>query len=98
MLQSLPASTDNDVDFLVAYATYVRGKLDLYENVLCPRVSSRNITTETALLSPTLRMLDQGLETTTVFKRSIAQFLGVPIGEELHLLRTASEGLAKCGF
>lgn len=91
----------NDIDFLVAYATRVRGKLDLYENVFV-REFLRGISTSETRVAPAkrgnLEMLDRGLETTTVFKRLIAQFLGVPIGEELHLLRAASEALANYGL
>lgn len=33
-----------------------------------------------------------------MFKRTIAGFVGVPLGKELHLLRAKSAGLAKYGF
>jgi len=93
--------SDDDFDFLVDYASYVRDKLYLYENVFV-REFLRGIWTTETRVAPAkrcrLQMLDRGLETSTVFKRTIAQFLGVPLGKELHLLRDASSGLAEYGY
>ncbi|KAL7573183.1 hypothetical protein ACA910_018843 [Epithemia clementina (nom. ined.)] len=41
----------------------------------------------------TLSMLDRGVETSQAFKQLIAEFLGVPIGVELRILRKASVNL-----
>lgn len=40
-----------------------------------------------------LRMLDCGVETSEAFKRLIAEYLGVPLGQELAMLRRASANL-----
>ena len=45
-----------------------------------------------------LPLLYLGLETSSAFKRKIAEYVGVPTGEELQLLRAASCGLEKFGF
>lgn len=90
----------DDFDFLVSYAQYVRGKLKLFDVFVCEFL--RGILTTETHVAPAKRcrlpMLDQGVETTIVFKRTIAQFLGVPLGKELHLLRAASPGLAEYGY
>jgi hypothetical protein len=41
-----------------------------------------------------LTLLNQGKETTLAFTKPIAEYLGVPMGEELHLLRKARKKLA----
>jgi hypothetical protein len=42
--------------------------------------------------------LNQGSVTSLVYKRQIAECLGIPMGDELRLLRQASANLAKWGF
>ena len=42
-----------------------------------------------------LPLLSQGSETTMSYKRAIAEFLGIPTGRELRLLRRASEYLSR---
>jgi hypothetical protein len=70
----------------------MRGKLDLYENVLVQEFL-RGISTSESRVAPAKcchMNARPGLETTILFKHSIAQFLGFPFGEELHLLRIVS--------
>ena len=43
-------------------------------------------------------MLECGRDTSYVFKRLVADYLGIPLGEELRLLRRASEHLENWGF
>jgi hypothetical protein len=93
---------NNSFDFLITYATHVRGKLDLYENVLlCPRVSSRNIyerDSRCASQMLSFEMLDRDLRDNHCIQTFNCSILVVPFDEELHLLRIVSEDLTECGF
>lgn len=96
------AFTDNDFEFLTTFAADVRGRLDLYESVFVREILRGIAITNQSDVAPANRchlpMLDRGAETGMMFKRTIAQFVGVPLGKELHLLRVASVGLSKCGY
>jgi hypothetical protein len=50
----------------------------------------------TCLLS--LPLLNLGAETSIAWKRSIAEYAGIPYGAELKVLRAALANLEKCGF
>jgi len=94
--------SEEDFDFLVAFAIYVRDKLSLYDDVFVRQILCGIAATESHVTPPAnrcrLSMLDRGLETGIIFKRTIAEFLGVPLKVELRLLRSASEGLTKYGY
>jgi len=71
----------------------IRTKLDLHETFV--KDFLRGIAIVTPRQPPSLRsqlpMLDRGVETSQAFKRLIAEYLGVPLGTELGLLRQAME-------
>lgn len=70
---------------------HLRSKLDLHRSFLNDFL--RGIAVSTPHIPPAHRshlpLLDRGVETSQAFKQIIAQFLGVPIGAELALLRKA---------
>jgi hypothetical protein len=59
----------------------------------------RGISIKTPHLAPALRsqltLLDRGVETSEAFKRLIAEYLGVPVGPKLSLLRRADENIKR---
>lgn len=68
--------------------------LDLHETYV--KEFLRGIAIKTPLLAPALlSMLDRGVETSQAFKRLIAEYLGVPVGAKLHLLRKAHDNLQR---
>ena len=74
---------------------HVKGKLDLHRTFLTDFL--RGIAVSTPRLPPSMRsqlpLLDRGVETSQAFKQLIAEFLGVPVGAELALLRRAMNKL-----
>uniref|UniRef100_A0A7S3P3V4 DUF4116 domain-containing protein n=1 Tax=Amphora coffeiformis TaxID=265554 RepID=A0A7S3P3V4_9STRA len=74
---------------------HVKGKLDLHRTFLTDFL--RGIAISTPRLPPSMRsqlpLLDRGVETSQAFKQLIAEFLGVPVGAELVLLRRAMNKL-----
>ena len=90
----------SDFNFLVSFASKVRRKLELHD------VFVREILRGIAIAKPHeapahrchLPLLDRGSETSTVLKKLIAEFLGAPLGKELHVLRKVSLSLMKSGY
>jgi hypothetical protein len=76
---------------LAQVRTHVESKLDLHRSFLNDFL--RGIAVSTPHLPPPIRsqlpLLDRGVETSQAFKQLVAQFLGVPVGAELTLLRRA---------
>lgn len=74
---------------------YVKDKLDLHTTFVDEFL--RGIAVPTPHISPSRRsqlpMLDRGVETSQAFKQLIAAFLGVPVGEELRIVRTCHKHL-----
>lgn len=74
---------------------HVKGKLDLHRTFLTDFL--RGIAVSTPHIPPARRsqlpLLDRGVETSQAFKQLIAEFLGVPVGTELALLRRAMNKL-----
>ena len=70
---------------------HVQSKLDLHRTFVNDFL--RGIAVSTPRIPPARRsqlpLLDRGVETSQAFKKLIAQFLGVPVGAELALLRKA---------
>lgn len=91
---------DEDFETVVNFASRVRARLELYDTFV--RVFLCGIAIIRPHQSPATRCslprLDKGFETTITFKKSIADYLGVPMKEELHPLRTASTNLHKLGY
>lgn len=90
------ASTRNalcpQVPFSLAHVQrHVQSKLDLHRTFLNDFL--RGIAVSTPHIPPARRsqlpLLDRGVETSQAFKELIAEFLGVPLGAELALLRRA---------
>jgi len=83
---------DEDFLFLVKFALGVRERLEVHtgfvQGVLCG--TTRDI--------KPLSVLNQGRETTYAYTKLIADFLGIPKGQELRRLRHASSHLAAWGF
>jgi hypothetical protein len=85
----------DDFQFLTEFAGIVRAQVQFHENfvrILCAMSSS------TVSKNCHLPVLDQGKETSSAYKKLLAEFLGVPTGNELRLLRSASMNLAKWGY
>ena len=80
---------------LATVQNHVRSKLQLHRSFLNDFL--RGIAVPKPQLPPALRsqlpLLDRGVETSQAFKHLIAEFLGVPVGEELALLRRADRRL-----
>jgi hypothetical protein len=76
---------------LAQVRTHVESKLELHRSFLNDFL--RGIAVSTPHLPPPIRsqlpLLDRGVETSQAFKQLVAQFLGVPVGAELTLLRRA---------
>lgn len=70
---------------------YIQSKLDLHKTFVNDFL--RGIAVATPRIPPSRRsqlpMLDRGVETSQAFKILIAEFLGVPIGENLRVMRQA---------
>ena len=87
----------DDLTFLFSFALKVRAKIVSHDNfvkrVLCG-MSARHVDGDGFHLP----LLDQGDETSLAYKKLLAEFLGVPMGSELRLLRRASTNLAIWGY
>jgi hypothetical protein len=58
-----------------------------------------NVSMDGFQLAPSLfAMLNQGDETSMVYKKLLAEFTGVPMGNEIHVLRRASANLVRWGY
>lgn len=82
----------DDLSFLLSFSEKVRSK------IACHMAFTRLLCGMQLGVDTPLVMLSQGRETALVYKKRIAEFLGVSKGEELRLLRKASLNLAKWGF
>jgi len=85
------SGSNDDFEHVVAFASRVRSRLKLCDTFV--REVLWGIAVVTLHQPPALRhllLLDQGTETTVVFMKLIAGYLGVPISAELHRLRKAS--------
>lgn len=91
----------DDFDFLALFASYIRSRLELYESFVSTFLCGISVVRPPAQ-APSIRCqlprLDQGTETSVSFKRTIAQFAGIPFGAELRTLRKVSLNLKKLGF
>ena len=78
-----------------AFKATVREKMRLHKTFLNDFL--RGIAIVTPHVPPARRshlpMLDRGVETSQAFKLLIAEYLGVPVGKELTLLRTAWDNI-----
>ena len=81
---------------IAALAQHIEGRLQLH-HTFC-QYFLRGIAIPRPHRPPQLRsqlpMLDRGVETSEAFKKLIAEYLGVPLGPNLSLLRRASTNLA----
>lgn len=88
------------VDVLVEFSKDVREKLDI-ANVFI-REFLGGIDVVTPHVAPAKRcrlpMLDRGYETSSGFKKLIAQYADIPLGNELTLLRAAATNLEFWGY
>lgn len=86
----------DDIQFITEFAKEVREKVRSHENfvkrILCGMSTGKSVTI------CRLPLLDQGQETSLAYKKLLAEYLGIPIGKELRLLRRASLNLAKWGY
>ena len=82
-----------------AFKNNVKGKMDLHKTFVNDFL--RGIAIVTPHVPPPRRshlpMLDRGVETSQAFKQLIAEYLGVPVGKKLTLLRTAWDNLESLG-
>ena len=72
------------------YFATVQSKLSIYDDFLSVVLPAMTFPRPQCLLS----RLNQGGETGQCFRKSIASYLGVPVGKELRLLRRAKSNLA----
>ena len=91
-----------DFEFITGFAAKVRERLVAHDNfvkvVLCamsPQTKSNNKLSDD---EGHLRTLDQGSETFLAYRVLLAQFMGIPVGRELRLLRRTSVNLAAWGY
>jgi hypothetical protein len=93
--------SDTDLDFLCKFAMKVRSKLAVHASFMVEFLRGFAIHDQ-ATIPPAnsclLPLLDLGPETTEAWKKEIAEYVGVPLGEELQFLRAASCGLEKFGY
>jgi len=80
---------------VVGFAARVRSRLKLHDIFLKMILCGMSVAKTSDC---PLRVLDRGQETLSAFKKTLTEFLDVPNGTELRLLRRASENLALWGF
>jgi hypothetical protein len=94
-------NSGDDFGFLCQFAMKVRSKLAVHRLFVVEFLRGIAIHDQ-ATIPPANRcklpLLDLGLETSTAFKKKIAEYVGVPTGEELQSLRAASCGMEKFGY
>lgn len=99
-LQAFMHQDHNVMGDLVKFASQVREKLRVADVFIGEFL--RGIDVVKPNVAPALRcrlpMLDKGYETGAALKKLIAQYVGIPLGEELRLLRGASENLEFWGY
>lgn len=102
------ANDNDDFMFLISFAKYVRERIQEHDNfiqILC------GITLSTSESIPSdgdsnvlqhrqcyLHLLDQGTETSLEYKKLLAEFIGLPSGDQLKQLRQASINLSVWGY
>ena len=97
--ESIPWSLSRGRSYLsrTQLQDHVQEKLDLHRAFMTEFL--RGIAIATPHLPPSRRshlsLLDRGTETSEAFKRSIAEFLGVPLGNDLRRLRKCQENLQR---
>jgi hypothetical protein len=89
-------STFSEICNLPDLSEQIQSKLNLHSTFLFDFLRGIAISPEPNI-APNLRsqlpMLDRGVETSQAFKELISNYLGVPIGKELRLLRRAANNL-----
>lgn len=86
---------DDEEDFWVDAFRTVQEKLQSHDVFV--KVMLGGIMTSKGGSTP-LSLLNQGTETSSAFIKPIAEYLGVPMGEELRMLRKARKSLAFMGI
>jgi hypothetical protein len=93
--------------FITKFAKDVRKRLQLHDSfvqLLCAMTfaNSKNSVKRSKRTTPSqkcrLFMLNQGKETSIAYRKLLAEFLDVPRGEQLKMLRKASAHLARWGY
>ena len=87
--------TRNDFEFMVGFAKSIRNELGEFDDFVKYILGSIDLS---GGANCPFNLLDQGWDTSLVYKRLIAEYLGVPHGSKLKLLRQASANLAKWGY
>jgi hypothetical protein len=91
---------EGDFDARLTFTRSVRDKLELHDRFVKEIVCGIDIRRHS--LPPAKRcqltMLDRGNETGAALKRLIAEYLGVPLGDELKQLKSASRNLCTWGY
>jgi Domain of unknown function (DUF4116) len=86
----------NDFKFITDLAKKVRMRLSVHDHfvtvILC------GISIDCGGTSSQLCLLDQGKDTSLSYKMQLAQYLDVPAGKELGMLRRASANLSRWGY
>eukprot|EP00977_Amphora_coffeiformis_P015409 scaffold4510_cov183-Amphora_coffeaeformis.AAC.94 len=86
----------SDFKFLTDFASKVRRRLLGYDSfaTFLHGFAIR----ETSKTSSPVALLQCGQETSCIFKRMVGDFIGIPVGEDLRVLRKCSEHLQNWGF
>ncbi len=87
-------AADDDFSFLVAFARNVRDRLEIHDSFVELVLCSMDLPSSTNIFTT----LNQGRHTTLQYKKSIAEYIGLPMGSYLVKLKKASEHLAIWGF
>lgn len=90
-----------DFSFLVKFARTVRNYLQVHSTFMkyiLGSIDTADVDDQRGNSDCPLGLLNQGRETSLVYKKRIAEYVGLPSGERLRLLRSTSEKLAKWGF
>ncbi len=87
-------AADDDFSFLVAFARNVRDRLEIHDSFIELVLCSMDLPSSTNIFAT----LNQGRHTTLQYKKSIAEYIGLPMGSYLVKLKSASEHLAIWGF
>jgi hypothetical protein len=90
-------SGKDDFEFMVSFSTGINERLAEYD-VFTTEVLGAIARPAMNGCQCILPMLNQGEETTSSYKQSLAGYLGLPEAPELHLLREASRNLLRWGF
>lgn len=83
-----------DFSFLTTFARKVRNELQIHDSFVQLFVCSTDLPSSGNIFA----MLNQGQHTTLQYKKVIAEYIGLPRGDYLCRLKSASENLALWGF